>query len=226
MSTTWINRGHFYAPHVRPILVDCNFTVDSTNGNGFGVRSLKGQGVASLFMHTTATPGRTAAGVLNPNPPAGYIIAQLADNFQRYYGGFSGQVSPVSGTPLTSTTANAVYVIVSLGTATAAQWLAAGLQPGVIPAIGAAFTAIATGTIGGGAAVEQILSSGSGIDHIEVVGDPNTSIGPIPTGPSPNVGGWITMVCFKNGVITAPADGSVVSLAFYLNQSNVIVKGE
>jgi hypothetical protein len=177
-------------------------------------------------MHTTATPGRTAAGQLNPNPPSGYIIAQFADNFNRYYGGFSGQVSPLSGTPLTSTTANAVYVIVSLGTATLAQWLAVGLQPGVVPAVGATFTAIASQSIGGSAAVEQILSTGSGIDHIEVVGDPNTSIGPIPVGGSPNVGGWITMVCFKNGVITAPADGTAISLAFYLNQSNVLVKGE
>lgn len=226
MSTTWINRGHFYAPHVTPVLVDCNFIVDSTNGNGFGVRSLKGQGVNALFMNTSSTPGRTSLGYLNPNPAAGYISVILADNYQRYFSGFSGEASPLSGSSVTSTVSSTTYVIVSLGTATAAQWLAVGLPPGIIAAVGVAFVATASQSIGGSAAVQQILSAGSGIDHIEVVGDPNLSLNPIPVGGSPNVGGRILLVCFKNGVITAPTNGTAISLAFYLSQSSVIVKGE
>src|SRR5580698_1169620 len=49
--------------------IDCNFIVDSSNGNGLGIRSLKGSGCASVYMHTSATP---AAG--NPNPASGYIL--------------------------------------------------------------------------------------------------------------------------------------------------------
>ena len=95
MSTTWINRGHLYCPHVTPVLVDCNFVVDPTNGNGLGIRNLKGQGVQNVFMHTSATPGKGPNGLLNPNPASGLIMIQFADNFTRYYGGFSGFVSPV-----------------------------------------------------------------------------------------------------------------------------------
>lgn len=48
------NRGHFYCPHVMPVFIDCNFIVDAANGNGFGVRSLKGQGVRRVYMNSTA----------------------------------------------------------------------------------------------------------------------------------------------------------------------------
>ena len=224
MSTTWINRGHFYCPHVRPILVDCNFIVDSANGNGLGIRSLKGQGVANVFMHTSATPGKGSNGQLNPNPAAGYILVQLADNFQRYYGGFAGFEGPVTSPSQTSTTSGNPYVVTSLGTATAAQWLAAGVPPGVTPAVGVAFVATATGTIGGSATVGS--PSASGIDHIEAVGDPNLSLGPVPVGGSPNVGAWLLFQADLNTTPTAPTDNSVISMSFYLNQSNVVVAGE
>jgi len=225
MSTTFINRGHFYCPHVKPVLIDCNFTVDPNNGNGFGVRSLKGQGVSSLFMHTTATPGRTANGQLNPNPVSGVIQVQLTDNYNRYYGGFTGFIPPI-GTPSTSTTANAINTIVVLGTATPAQWLAVGVPPGVTPAVGVSFIATSSALIGGSAQVAPAATGYSGIDHIEVVGDPNTSIGPIPVGGSPNVGGFIYLACLFEGALTAPASGTTIGLSFYLGQSNVVVKGE
>ena len=224
MSTTWINRGHFYAPHVRPILVDCNFIVDSTNGNGLGIRSLKGQGVQNVFMHTSATPGLGPNGYLNPNPAAGYIVVQLADNFNRYYGGFSGFEGPVTNPTQTSVTAGNPYIITSLGGSTAANFKAVGKFPGVTAAVGVAFIATATGAIVGGATVGS--PSPSGIDHIEAVGDPNATIFPIPVGGSPNVGGWLVFQCDLGATVTQPTDGSTISLAFYLNQSNVLVAGE
>ena len=48
------NGGRMYSFGAQPVLIDCNFIVDSTNGNGLGIRSLKGQGVKDVFMHTTA----------------------------------------------------------------------------------------------------------------------------------------------------------------------------
>lgn len=225
MSVLWTNRGHFYAPHTRPVFVDCNFIVDPANGNGFGVRNLKGQGIASLFMHTSATPGKAANGLLNPNPASGIIQVQFTDNFNRVYPGYSSFVPP-NGTPVTSTVANTTYFITSLGTATLAQWLAVGLQPGVVPAVGASFVATASQSIGGSASVAPPATGFSGIDHIETIGDPNTTIGPIPVGGSVNVGGFIYLACLFEGALTAPVTGTAIGLQFYLGQSSVMVKGE
>lgn len=213
-----------YAPHVTPVLADCNFVVDSTNGNGLGVRNQKGQAVANVFMHTTVTPGRGTNNQLNPNPAAGYILIQLADNYTRSYGGMTSIIAPVSGTPLTATTAGNAQIIVSLGTATAAQWLAVGVPPGVTPAVGVAFIATASATIGGAATVE--VPGSSLIDNIQPVGNANLSLGPAPLGPSPNVGGWLLLQCLAANTLTAPADGTVISITSYLNQSSVLVKGE
>lgn len=207
-----------------PVLLACNFIVDSTNGNGFGIRSLKGGGVLDVFMHTSSTPGRTKFGLLNPNPAAGVIMVRLQDNYNRYLSGFSGQVSPVSGTPLTSTTQHTAYTIVSLGTATLAQWVAAGLPVGITPAVGATFIAIATGTIGGSAAVEVVAAAGSAIDHIEIMGDPNATL-TVANSPV-NGGGMIIMNCFEAHVVAAPADGSTVGLNFYLSNSSNTIKGQ
>lgn len=204
--------GKIYSGHVMPVLLDCNFIVDSANGNGLGIRSLKGPYIQNVYMHTSSTP---AAG--NPNPAAGVIIVQLSDSFNRYYGGFSGAVSPID-TPATSVTNHIAYVITSLGTATAAQWQAKGLPSNIAPAVGVAFVATATGTIGGGATAAPSLATGSGVDHIEVLGDPNQSI--------LVSNGQIILQCFEAGAIAAPADGAVISLAMYMSNSSILVAGE
>jgi hypothetical protein len=207
--------------HTSPVLLDCNFVVDSTNGNGLGIRSLKGPTIANVFMHTTATP---APG--NPNPAAGTIVVQLMDNYNRSLSGFSSYVSPVSGTPLTATIANTAYVIVSLGTATAAQFQAVGLPIGITPAVGGAFIATSSATIGGSAAVEVAAASGTGIASIETLGDPNQSIAPNPNA-NQGFGAQFILQCRNySGSIAAPADGSVISLAFLLSNSSVQVQGE
>ena len=206
-----------------PVLLSCNFVVDSTNGNGLGLRSLKGSGILNVFMHTSATPGSNN-GFLNPNPANGVIMVQLQDNYNRYLGGFSGQVSPISGTPLTSVSRYTAYTIVSLGTATSAQWQAVGLNKGLTPTVGQSFIATASGSIGGSAAVEVVKSTGSGIDHLEIMGDPNTTLSVLQ---SPiNGGGIIIINCFNQNAVTAPADGSVVGLNFYLSNSSVSVLGQ
>src|SRR5271166_2201001 len=187
MANRYLNQ-FTYSFHKMPVIIDCNFVVDSTNGNGLGERNLKGPGVANVYMHTSATP---APG--NPNPAPGVIVVQLQDNYYRYFGGFSGQISAL-GSSVTSLTANTAYVITSLGTATLAQWQAAGLPTGFTPTVGQAFIAAATGTIGGGATAAPSASSGSGIDHIEVLGDPNQSLNPIPNGNA-----QIVLQCFSGG---------------------------
>lgn len=55
MASLGNNGGRFYSFLNRPVLVDCNFTVDATNGNGLGIRSLKGSGVRNAYMATSAS---------------------------------------------------------------------------------------------------------------------------------------------------------------------------
>jgi len=219
--------------HVKPLLLDCNFVVDSTNGNGLGIRSLKGPMIQNVFMHTTATPGAGNSSpntpsvvVTNPNPTAGTILIQFQDNYNRSLSGFNAIVSPVSGTPLTATTAGTPVIIVSLGTATLAQWQAVGLPLGIIPAVGVAFVPTASATIGGSAAVEVAAAAGSGVMSIETLGDPNTTNAPNPM-LNQGYGAYVIVQTRNNsGAIANPADGSVISLAFYLNDSSILIQGE
>ncbi len=112
------NGGRLYSFASQPVLIDCNFVVDNTNGNGLGIRSLKGQGVRNVFMHTTATPGKNR-GYTNPNPAPGYAWVQLDGNYNRYLGGFQGFSSPTTGSTIainsTSLTVGNPYIIASVG---------------------------------------------------------------------------------------------------------------
>ena len=47
--------GRLYSFGSQPVLIDCNFIVDPANGNGYGVRTLKGQGVQDVYMNSTAS---------------------------------------------------------------------------------------------------------------------------------------------------------------------------
>lgn len=210
-----------------PVLLDCNFVVDSTNGNGLGIRSLKGPYVSNVYMHTSATP---ATG--NPNPVAGTIVIQLNDAYSRSYSGFDAKVSPVSGTPIVVTAAGAhlvvgtAYIIVTVGSTTTAEWHTLGVPIGVTPAVGVSFIAAVTGTGSGSGAVEVTAAAGTGICSIETVGDPNLSIAPDPTA-GQGYGASLILQCRDYaGAIAAPADGSVISLAFLLSNSSVTINGE
>ena len=193
----------------------CNFVVDSTNGNGLGIRSLKGLGVANVYMHTSATPA-----VGNPNPAVGYIAVEFAQGYAGYVDGTSGFVSPLSGSSLavnaTALTVGAMYVITSLGTSTAADWLALGVPAGITPAVGVAFVALLQGSGAGSGSVQAPATAGSAISSIEVCGDPNTTI-------IGAANGWMFLQCLaatSSGVTTkiptAPANGSVIGLTFNL----------
>lgn len=370
------NGGRFYSFFSQAVLIDCSFIVDSTNGNGLGIRSLKGAGVQNVFMNTSATPGKGQNGILNPNPAAGFALIQLANNYARYAGGFSGFVSPVVGgsTAINATalTPGNPYVITSIGHGTAGaatittvadvsgslastwfslydgygntfivwfsvsgvgsspigvsgtlvqvqiatndsantvasklntilagllaaqignltapigvnsfttgvstdvvtvtntvnqplpggpmdgaipttftfaltkyksnnqNWANIGLPSGVSPALGASFIATASGDSTGGGSTGTVGTPGvSGISSIEVVGDPNQSMSPIPVGGSPNVGGWL-LVQFLAPTIstgayvapfipTAPAAGSVVGMDFYMGVRKSSVAGD
>jgi hypothetical protein len=222
------NAGHFYSNIVKPIALTANFIVDAANGNGLGIRSLKSNGyIRNVFMHTSATPG-VNDGVTNPNPAVGIALIQFKQNFNVYLGGFSGFVSPVTGSGLTSTTSHLAYIIGTLGTTTLAQWQTAGVPAGLTPSVGMSFIATTGGAIGGTGTV--YLPGVSGITSFEVIGDPNQSINNSSIATN---GGAYVLVQFLAAtssstttlVQTAPATNSVVGMQFYFDGSSVSVDG-
>ena len=226
-NRNWASGGKIYSMHVSPVLLDCNFVVDSANGNGLGIRSLKGPAVQAVYMHTSATPA-----ALNPNPASGTIIVQLADNYNRSFSGISSIVSPASGSDVkidnSAMTAGVAYIITTLGNASLAKWQAIGLPAGITPAVGVSFIAKTNGGSGNTltSRVQTTASTGSGVCTIETVGDPNLSIAPNPTA-NQGFGAQIILQCRDYaGALVAPADNSVISLSFYLSNSSVQVAGE
>lgn len=223
------NKGNLFTMHAKPVLVDCTFVVDSTNGNGLGIRSLKGSGmIKNVFMHTTQTPGKNN-GQTNPNPATGYIVVQFQDNYQRYLAGFSGYGGLTTSNTTSTTsglTVGNVYVITVLGTTTTAEWQSIGLPTNLTPAVGQSFVAIATGT-GGSHTGKVGLPSLSGISTMEIVGDPNQTNAPNPTVSGP--GGYLIIQCLAATnsstttlTPTAPNNNSVCALAFYFDDSSVL----
>jgi hypothetical protein len=363
------NGGRTYSFLAQPVLIDCNFVVDSGQPNG--VRSLKGAGVQNVFMYSTAPSAQNplTSGTYSP----GYALVQLRENYQRYCGGFSGFVSPTTGSPqaINSTALNVgqPYIVASvghaaLGTVTIAPvadvsgslaskyfllfdgygntfciwfsvsgvgsapalgagvtyvqqsistgdtaatigadlvitienlpvapgsatnsftasgtttvtvvstqthpygplpgapqdgasplntgftfaktvyntnltcWQGVGLQLGLNPTVGQAFIATSSGVSTHGGSTGTAIAAGvSGISEIEVIGDANQSIGPVPMGGSPNVGGWV-LVQFLAPVTsmgtttmtpTAPAAGSVVGMTFQVESKAILISGE
>lgn len=237
MAHSNFTNSRIYTGHVMPVLLDCNFIVDSANGNGLGIRSLKGPYVQNVFMHTSATPGAgnsnpstPATPVINPNPASGTIVVQLQENFNRIYTGGNSIVSPLGSNLSISSSALTIgvaYVITIVGDASAADWLAIGLPAGVVPAVGAAFIAKATGS--GSSSVSRVAptaAAGSTVYTIEIVGDSNQAMAPIP-GSGQGFGAQIILQARNSsGAIAAPVDGSVISLSFLLSNSSILIAGE
>ena len=234
-NRNWSNGGKMWQMETSPVLLSCNFIVDSTNGNGLGIRSLKGPAVKAVYMQTSATKDPKSPGGTT-GPAAGVIVVQLEDNYNRSLCGFSALISPVSGSAVkidnSAMTAGVAYIITTLGDASAAKWHAIGVPPGVTPAVGVSFIAASDGGSANTSSsrVMAAADSGSGIFSIETVGDPNLSIAPDPS-VNQGYGAQIILECRKDSAadaptVAAPADGTVISLAFMLSNSRVSVQGQ
>lgn len=172
----------------------------------------------------------TAAG--SANPLSGFAVIKLRSNWFKFFGSFQNVISPLTGTNI-SISGSAVltigdpYVITALGTTTQAQWVAVGLNSGVTAAPGVSFIASVTGG-GSGTGTVQAPSI-SGIQAIELVGDPSTYF----TNDLPGKGSQLiaqflgsTSTSVTTLIPTAPATGSKVSIALYVSDSSVTVAGE
>ena len=213
-NRNWLS-NKMYQMQAYPCLVTVSFVVDNTLPDG--VNFVKGGGVKNVYMNTVGTP---SAG--NPNPQAGIIMIELQDSYERLLGGFYKIASPLDGSSQTATTAGQLCVIVSLGTATLAQWQAAGLPEGIEPAVGVAFVPTVSGTIGGSAAVQGM--GVSGVTTVEACGDGNLSIRR--KNNTVNGGGLVYLQALDSaGAKVAPALNSVVLASIYLSNSSVTVQG-
>lgn len=221
----YLNKGLNYQNLARPTDISLNFIVDSANGNGLGIRSLKSNGyVKNVFMSTSAP----LSGSGNPSPIAGYAVIQLAGNFNRYINGFQGYAAPVTSPSTTSITSTHAYVLTSLGTATTAQLQAVGFPKGITPAIGVGFIATASGSMPASSTVG--LPAASQIVSMSIVGDPNLSLNNSNVGAN---GGAQIIVQFNAAtsvsnptlLATAPSDNSIIAMTIRLDGSSVNVDG-
>lgn len=229
-----INGKSYYTNIAKPSVVHCTFTVAPADSGGLGITSLKSNGyVNNVFMNTSETPGSNN-GQTNPNPAAGYAVVQFNSNFNYFVTGFSGFVSPNSGSDVkidnSAMTEGQVYTITTLGNATAAKWTAVGVPNGVTPAVGVSFVALTDGGSGNTLTSRVQVPSVSGVTHVEMVGNPNTMKA------NSNIASYGGAYCFlqfmgptsasvTTMVATAPAVGSTVSLTFYYDASSVTVDG-
>jgi hypothetical protein len=179
---------------------------------------------------TGASLTYTAAGSANPEP--GIAVIKLKSNWFKFFSSFSNVVSPLSGTSISVSgtavlTLNAPYVITAVGTTTQAQWVAAGLNSGVMAAVGVSFIAAVTGGVTGTGTVQA--PSLSGIQAIELIGNPSTYFSnDLPGQGSQVIAQFLgaTSAGVTTLIPTAPATGSLISIVLYLSDSSVTVAGE
>lgn len=113
MANRWSTQ-FFATLEKKPFQLACNFVVDATNGNGFGVRSLKGPGISRVYMNTSAS----FTGTLNSNTTIS-AIASGTSSF-RIGGSISGSNIP-AGTVIVAIPTSGSLTISQAATATGAQ---------------------------------------------------------------------------------------------------------
>lgn len=211
-----------------PQITQVTFTVNHADTGGLGVTGVKSNGYMNyVFMNTNQTPGVTA-GITNPNPQAGYCLLSFANPFNAYVGMDWTIAPPAANTGTTSTTAGHVYQITALGNTTLAQWQAVGFPQGVAPAVGAAFVATATQSIGGTGTVGT-----PGVPTITSVNEVGDPLKTITNSNLAQFGGaqMVLQFCAATNSSTttlvnaAPADGTVVRLEFKHDGSQVTIDG-
>jgi hypothetical protein len=214
--------GRFYYSNVTiPQEVNLSWTVAPADTGGLGITGLKSNGWAEyVFMHTSATPG-VVGGVTNPNPANGVAAIRLKNNFNTFLNAECVPQATVTGSALTSVTQGTVYQITSLGTTTAAQWVAAGLPLGFTPTVGQTFVAAATASIGGTGTVKALTTAG--FDHVEVCGNPTLTIN------SSNIasyaGLYLVVQFVLAGSLAAPTTGTVIDMKLLFDRSSVTIDG-
>lgn len=195
------NGGKLYSPNVMPV----QLTGTITMGSGT-IASSSGKMIKSIT--------RLAAGQFQ-------VILQ--DNYNALIS-FSGHVrSPVAGSAVAggAFSVGTVYQIVTLGSTTQAQFVAAGMPSQVTAAPGVIFKAA---TVGAGSGTVKALGP-SGITTVEPFGVPSTEIAPNPNVAAGSILFFQTLGATDASTTTLvaadPASGSIIAFSFILNNSSV-----
>lgn len=218
-----LNGKSIYENVAKPQVVNLQFTVTPTNG--LGVTSVKSNGyVRNVFMHTSTTPAANN-GYTNPNPANGFLAVQFTNNFNYYLNGMAQFIAPTTGSikiDNTALTIGQAYVISTLGNATAAQWLTVGVPPGITPAVGVSFIAIATTAGTANTSTSRVSTpTTSGIVGVEVVGSPATMLSSANI--ASNGGAWLLMQFMGSaGTISQP---TFTGSALGAHSHDFLVKG-
>lgn len=187
-----------------PVQLDCAVSIGASGAPTLGSSS---PGIASIT--------RLSAGVYR---------VQFQDNYNKLISMDAMFEAPVSGSIIAggSFVTNTIYQIISLGSTTQAQWVAAGLPSNLTAAVGQVFKAAGAGA---GSGTAQAMSS-SGIAKIELLGAPNSMV--VSNAPQANNGGFVVFKCLAPTdastttlIATDPANLSRVRLRFSFNNSSV-----
>jgi len=179
--------------------------------------------------------GLLAQQLLNPSGPAGvFSFTATGTTTVTVVSTQTNPFGPLPGVPADGLIPTGfTFALINFNT-NLVNWQQVGLPPGVVPNVGASFIATSTGSSVGGGSTGLVVAPGvSGIGSIEVVGDPNQSVAPIPMGGSPNRGTWLlvqflapTSASVTTPIPVAPATNTTVGMSFYLEQSSVLISGE
>jgi hypothetical protein len=196
------NQGKLYSQHVMPIALDCTIQIGASGA----VSSFAGLGVSSVT--------RLATGIYQ-------ILMQ--DNYYACYAIDANMVSPQTGSAIAggSFSVGTLYQIVSLGTTTQAQWVAAGLPASLTAAPGLAFVATA---VGAGTGTVKAVGN-SGISSVELCALPSLSANANVAVQPGAIFLLQTLAPTSTSVTTSipanPASGSSIVATFLLNNSSV-----
>ncbi len=176
-------------------------------GSTGAVGTVTGSGISSVT--------RLAVGTYQVN---------FSDNYFRYLThNISLRSGVVTTTAITALTPGLMYTIKTLGAATTAQWVTAGVPVGTTPAVGVAFLAAATSA---GTNSDCYSPLASLITNVEVLGNPQVTI-------INQTGPYIvfqTMSATSSSVTTPipidPAATSVIDFGFFFRNSTVKGTGE
>jgi hypothetical protein len=223
-SSATINSGHT-GTFSGNVIAATSITVTTAGPVNGSLIALTGAVTLTGNIAVTAVPLAPTVTSGNPNPLPGYAWIQFRNNFNYYLGGFSGFVSPLSGTQVainsTLLVKGQAYVITTTGTSTLADWQAVGLPPGFTPTVGQSFIAIKTGNGSGSGKVMVPLVSG--VNSVEVIGDPTPMLNN--SNLAANAGAWVMVQFLLGGVLTPPVDGSVCGMNFNFDGSSVSIDG-
>lgn len=178
--------------------------------------------------------GASGAPTLIGKAPAIQSITRLSVGvyrvqFQDSYNGFISSNVMFEAPPTGSAVAggafvtSTIYQIITLGSTSQAQWVAAGLPSNLTAAVGQVFKAAGAGA---GTGTVQAVSN-SGIVRIETIGVPPSMLAS--NAPQNNNGGYVVFQCLaptSSSVTTLvpadPANGSRMRINFTLNNSSVV----